>query len=89
MAALRAWPGRSNDVLCIEYVLIPGVNDDREHASCVASDHHFLAADERRLVWRYLPAQGQPLAHACIVTHRIIRAVLGQSARRRAASGAA
>jgi len=32
MAALRSWPGRSNDVLCIEYVLIPGVNDADAHA---------------------------------------------------------
>jgi 23S rRNA (adenine2503-C2)-methyltransferase len=29
---LKSWPGRSSDVMCVEYVLIPGVNDRPEHA---------------------------------------------------------
>jgi 23S rRNA (adenine2503-C2)-methyltransferase len=32
LGALRAWPGRSNDTVCVEYVLIPGVNDADAHA---------------------------------------------------------
>jgi 23S rRNA (adenine2503-C2)-methyltransferase len=35
-AALEAWPIYGGAKLCIEYVLIPGVNDAREHAAQVA-----------------------------------------------------
>jgi 23S rRNA (adenine2503-C2)-methyltransferase len=34
--ALLAWPRRSGNKVCIEYVLIPGVNDSREHAKEIA-----------------------------------------------------
>lgn len=33
---LLAWPRYAGNKLCIEYVLIPGVNDSREHAAQVA-----------------------------------------------------
>ena len=31
MDAMRGWPGRPKSAICIEYVLIPGVNDGPEH----------------------------------------------------------
>lgn len=34
--AMRNWPRRPNDVVCVEYVLIPGVNDAPEHADELA-----------------------------------------------------
>jgi 23S rRNA (adenine2503-C2)-methyltransferase len=34
--ALLAWPRRSGNKVCIEYVLIPGVNDSRENAREIA-----------------------------------------------------
>jgi 23S rRNA (adenine2503-C2)-methyltransferase len=35
-AALLSWPRRPGNKVCVEYVLIPGVNDTREHAAQVA-----------------------------------------------------
>lgn len=34
--ALLEWPQRSGNKVCVEYVLIPGVNDSREHAGQIA-----------------------------------------------------
>ena len=31
MRAMLAWPGRPKSAICVEYVLIPGVNDGPEH----------------------------------------------------------
>lgn len=42
--SLEAWPLYGGAKLCIEYVLIPGVNDAREHASQVAD---FVRGGER------------------------------------------
>ncbi len=37
VAFLKAWPSRSSDLMCVEYVLIPGVNDADEHADELAA----------------------------------------------------
>lgn len=37
VAALEGWPARKNQVICCEYVLIPGVNDADEHADELAA----------------------------------------------------
>lgn len=37
VAALKDWPARKNQVICCEYVLIPGVNDADEHADELSS----------------------------------------------------
>lgn len=37
MDAMLAWPGRPKSAICVEYVLIPGVNDGPEHCDEVCS----------------------------------------------------
>ena len=37
MAAMLAWPGRPKSAICVEYVLIPGVNDGPEHCDEVCA----------------------------------------------------
>ncbi len=37
LGAMRAWPKRTHEVMCVEYVLIPGVNDADEHADELSS----------------------------------------------------
>lgn len=36
LAAMHAWPRRRNAAICVEYVLIPGVNDEPDHADELA-----------------------------------------------------
>jgi 23S rRNA (adenine2503-C2)-methyltransferase len=50
-AAMTAFPVYGGGKLCVEYVLIPGVNDSREHAAQVAEfvkpiDEHYSASRE-------------------------------------------
>ncbi len=56
--ALLAWPRFGQSAFCIEYVLIPGVNDAREHAAQVAEWARPLPACVN--VIPYNPRRGSP-----------------------------
>lgn len=58
MDAMQSWPGRPKSAICIEYVLIPGVNDGLEHCDEVCEYLRPLRCSLN--VIPYNPRRGSP-----------------------------